>query len=582
MLSLLRRIVHGLLDPPARIPDLDPDDTACNAIALDLAAMGRDAASRDGRPSPGTERLLPRARLLGQRRFAQLVPPLSHGIASSSASRLAIGAADEQVAHATANERHAQDRLERHNRNEPRRPPIVNRTSAHPLTRTLIATLCTLIELLITAPALVILTHGRRLLDLVSLEDALAALLGLMTFAAAEVAAECLLTWRLGRPTERRALAARMLAAMRRLPARLTRRRPASPRPWSATGRPTTRDARAALVAGVVIVVAMVGALGWLVAVRDANIRAASEIAAGGVTSTRTGLGGLPGAPSAAGPISGLGGGPIALGSQPPSTRAQPEGQLGPLGALSIVVFVVALASATLAGTTSEHAEWARKRRALRREHRDAHKRRLAAEHTRSATATRAPLGSVVYDTAARHAVTVADAYLQLAAAWEGLVRQHYLVHCRRAGQAPEELSFPPLPALPDEVERLLTPAVPDGRQAGGYAFGTHPPVDPVPNTDPEGRPSAGPTTPPVAAAGSTAAPARASDDGEEGQPTRGPADHPDPDAVLDAVADLAARLRGLPEQPAPEPHRGRFVRGLRRRARRRAGGRALDPDPAP
>ena len=608
MLAFLRRLARRLLDPPPPpIPDLDPDDPACDSLAADLIAMGPHAAPRDGRPSPGTERLLARARLLGQQRFALLVGGLSHGIATSSASRLAIGGAEEDVTRAAADEERAHARLDEHAGRRPRRPPVANRVSAHPACRVLIAALCACIELLVTAPALAILTHGRRLLGLLPLEDALAALLGLMTFVAAEVAAECFLTWRRGRPSGRPTLAARLVAAVRSLAARVAGRSAPAPGRRPGTGRPATPDARAALVAGIVIVVAMLGALGWLLAVRDANVRAAHEIAAGAGTSANLGFGGLPGAPvasggpisglgsgAAAGPISGLGGGaaPVAIGAPAASSApSQPEGHLGPIGALSIIVFLVALTSATLAGTTEDYAAWSRKRRALRSEHHDARHRRTVAERARAAATTRAPLGSVAYDAAARHAITVADAYLQLVTAWEGLVRQRYAVHCRRSGTEPVVLGFPPLPALPDEVERLLTPAVPDGRQAGGFAFGTEAPgpegAGPVHGGPEQGAPgAAGPTsgeteTPPAEDAPGTPGPD--SGGGEEAD-TAGPAGRPGSDAVLDAVADLVARLRGSPEEPpAPRRRGGRFVRGLRRRVRRdsAASDPAHDPDPA-
>lgn len=586
MIAYLRRLAHRLLDHPPELSDLDPDDRTCEKLAQDLAVMGEHAAPRNGEASPGTEKLLARARLLGKERFGELIAPLSQGIAASSASRLAIGAADQEIELTQTYEQRTRQRLDEHAERRPAKPGVVNRVSAHPLGRVLIAALCATVELLVTAPSLVILTHGRKLFGLIPLEDALAALLGLMTFVAAEVAAECLLTWHRGRPTGRPTLAARLVRAVRGLVARISgyrQDRPSlqlTPRRRSAgTPRATsaTPEARAGLVAGVVIVVAMLGTLGWLVSVRDANVRAAKEIAASGNAPATSAAGGLPGAPAAAGggPIAGLGGGtaaaPITFGTQPPSTpaaQAQPEGTLGPIGALSVVVFLVALVSATLAGATDDYASWARKHRALRTEHRTAEAAHLSAQRSQAAATTRVPLGSTSYDTAARHATNVVDSYLQLAAAWEGLVRQRYVVHCRLRKREPVALMFPPLPALQDEVERLLTPALPDGRQAGGFAFGTEAPAAPETETETDTEPTwpgTEPTDDPPS--GVPAEPPEVDDDtpAAENPP---PPEPRDADEVLDNVADLISRLRPVPDDPPARRPTRRFIPRLPRRGR--------------
>jgi len=203
---------------------------------------------------------------------------------------------------------------------------------------------------------------------------------------------------------------------------------------------------------------------------------------------------------------------------------------------------------------------------------------RLAAERGRAAVAARTPLGSVGYDTAARQAVGVIESYLQLATAWEALVRRRYLVHCRRNGTEPVTLTFPALPSLPEETERLLTPPVPDGRQAGGFGFGTLP-VKPAGDSVAPAAPQRDRPADTVAPAGATTAPeaAPAPDagtqhrvDGLPNDPTDAgdatTASFPSPEEVQNDVRALGVRYRATPQPAARRRSRLAPLRFPRRR----------------
>lgn len=570
----------------ADAPVVDGADRMCRNLASHYVEMGPHAVGNADSPSPGSEQLLARTRARTRNEFERLVPSVSRGIAGSSVGQLAAGGAAEAAGRRAQDLAQAQERIDAHQRSRPQVPWILNRIASHRAFRVAIASLCVAIEMVITSPALAVLSHGKLIFGLMPLEDVLAFLLGLATFMSAEVAAECFVTWLNGRRAQR----TRTTRRRRWIPrSRWPRRGSSRPRVRSATGRVE----RAAGLASLAIVLTMVGLLGWFVSVREHNARAAraaeagvglstpallpglpvsgttSEAAAGGaITGLPGGAGGQPAGTS--GPISFGGGGSAGNGGTggvfaSDTPKEDTEGKLGPIGALSVVAFLLAFTAAALAGTTEKHTEWRRRRRRLSKRLGEARAAHEAAQQQASNVQTRTPNASVEYDTAARFLFNIVEANLQRAAAWESRVRELYPVYCRRAHVDPVPLAFPALPAPQDEVASLLVPQLPWGRQVGGYGInvvppdGTEPPatVHPAPPVE----------TPEPAAAGA-ARPGAGEPPGDGGDVDREPVDQPPArpsvDDVLDGVGDRIRRMRE-PGQAEP-PGRRRFLRRGHRR----------------
>jgi hypothetical protein len=429
--------------PPA---DRDPHAAIVRDLASDFAVMGPAARGDEQNSSPGAERLLATARLEANERFAPLIGTISRGIAGSSAGHLRATFAREIVDDAQRELDRTEERVRDHAARRPAAPRVVNRIAAHPATRLGIAALCVVVEMLITAPAFAVLDHGDFVLGLWPLKDVLAVVVGLFVFAAAEVAAELFATWLNGTPPARG-----VLARLRR------RRRPAVRAARRAAGRgghpPYQRVQVAAAVGCALICAATLGTLAWLISVRDENVRAARAIEASGAATALplpgvAGLGGAvpgttgPGAstpaspPGAGGPIAGLGpagpgaapgatpaapGGPIAFGPAPAGPPARPgtdEGDLGPVGALSLAAFVLAFGAAALANTTTEFRDWRAKARRLRKAADDARAARSAAERGRGSADVATPLHSVGYDVAARQVAQIANDTVERARLW--------------------------------------------------------------------------------------------------------------------------------------------------------------------
>jgi hypothetical protein len=567
----------------------DGGDAMCNELARNLAEMGPTAAGTPAEPSPGTGQLLARARRRSRREFERLIPTISQGITDSSDPQLAVGAANAATERQRAEFARVQEQVDAHERARPDVPPVLNRLCAYPLTRVAIAALCVAIETVITTPALAVLSYGQLILGIVPLEQVLAFLLGLVTFVAAEVAAECFVTWIAGEPPAR--------GLLRHVLRRRERRAAEGPR------QRRGRYERAAGVASLVIVSAMLGVLGWLVVVRDQNVKAAREITAGAVGPTPGSvLPGLPGgangavapvaagAPAPASPSGAAPAGPITFGAGaggplPAGPGAAPapnatEPSVGPVGALSMVVFLLAFVAAALANSTHEYTRWRRTARGLAKQLAKVRDAREASERELNRAVRRTPHGSTKYDTAARLAVNLADECLQRAQGWEGRVRELYPVYCRRMRMTPVGLAFPALPSLPDETERLLHPHLRDGQQVGGYGVGTIRPerLAPVPPGVAPAGPAFGDDVPPAAPApgqhGVTvdAEPQPGpSEDRDEAQ-----AERADRGAVRESVAEAIERMRAAGGASGAEPRRGR------RRRRDEAGGPAATSRTSP
>ena len=589
LLTRMRGWIFALIATRAR-PRAEEDEALCDELAAHLAEMGPHAAGSTTRVSPGTERLLTKARLIERRQFAGLVPALSDGIVGSSASQLRAGAAGDAVRRSTEHRARTQQHADEHRARRPQVPPVVNRVGGHPAARAVIAALCVTIEMIISAPAFEVLSRGTLILGWFAMHDVLALLLGLITFAAAEVAAECFLTWLQGHGSGR--------SALQRL-GRLTRRaeQPAAGiRPAPTAGGARGRYQHAAGVASVLIAASMIALLGWFISVREDNVRAAALIASGSGSGQAPALPGLPVAPAAtagtAGPIAGLGGpatrapatvpGAITPGPAPPS--AANEGQLGPIGGLSIIAFVLAFIAAALGGATHEYTVWSRASRKLRKEVRAAEKAGEELQRRSAAMASQTPAGSARYDLAARHAVSVADECLQRARNWESRVRELYPVYCRRNGTRPVALAFTPLPPLAAEVERLLSPILPDGRQAGGYGFGTSAPTDAITpaagtlGVAADGASTAEPHDSPSGAAhGDDVNAAPPASEEHAPPPTQAPAGpgRPGADDVLGSLADAIGRMRTASTGD-------RLAIGPRLRPRRRRRPRPMSDSPPP
>lgn len=586
----------------ARAPqraEINPVDAMCRDLASHYVDMGPYAAGSAAAPSPGSEQLLARARIDMRQQYERLVPAISRGIAASSSGSLALDAANETAARRATDVAEAQARSDAHARARPQVPRVLNRIASHRAFRTVIACACVLTEMVITTPSLEVLSHGKQILG-IPLEDVLAFLLGLFTFLSAEVAAECFITWLQGRRVQRSRAASRR----RWLRSRRSRR----PRLRSATGR----FERAAGVAAIVIVIVMVGLLSWFISVRDQNNRAAENIRNGAGTAATTVLPGLPlgngaagGAPAQgsagaapAGPIQGLGGapgggagqpaapaGPINLGGAPGSAadtfgtggakKPDTEGQLGPVGALSIVAFLVAFTAAALGGATEKYTTWRRRRRRLTKELAEARAAHEVAQRAAGGTSTRTPQASIEYDEAARVASLIVERNLARVTRSESRIRELYIVFCRRADVEPIALGFPPIPALPDELGRLLRPELLSGHQVGGVAFGMDEPDFTAPEATP-GRAPDPPSEPPEGAAGDPPPPDAT--DGESQYEDEEPLPDPDvqpgptrprpsPEDVQSGVREATGDMRGTRES---EPRRrrgpGRFLPNIRRR----------------
>jgi hypothetical protein len=501
---------------------------------------------------------------------------LKHAAAGEAAERQGEAVARIQAEH------------ESHQSSRPPVPRVLNRVASHRAFRIAIAVMCVAIEMLITAPALQIVSHGKVILG-ARLEDLLALALGVATFMTAEVAAECFITWLHGRRVQRTHSPRRgRLPDWRWLP----RRRSGRPRARTRTGRLE----RAAGLASLAIVLTMVGLLGWFISVRDENQRAAAAAEQGAAGTPAVVLPGLPAAPAAtrsgAGPIAGLPGGgspapsgPIGFsGAGGPTTRGgskvDTEGKLGPVGALSIVAFLVAFTAAALAGATEKYTAWRRRRRRLIKRLVEARKAQEAAQRAAAGAGVQTPGASLEYDSASRIVVNLVERNLGRVQGWEARVRELYVVFCQRQRVEPVPLGFPPLPEPRDEVRRLLEPSLPHAQQAGATGYG-------MIALDPDAPAAAATATPletPAPAADTEPEAADEELNGHDPEPEP-EADPPParahPDDVLDDLGALIGRLRDPGSENPTRNRRGRSWPRTRD-GRRRRFGRARSEDRQP
>jgi len=484
-----------LLDATRRQRIDDDGERMCVELARNLADMGPHAAGTSVHPSPGTERLLGRARLEARAALEPLLQTLGAGVARSVRERAALAAAVDGAGRAGRTASRAEAAAETHARSRPQRPPLVSDLCASWWFRGVIAASCVAIELLLTAPGLEVLSHGAKV-AIFPLHYVLAALVGVMAFLAAEACGVLFASWLRGAPAGGSpSLVSRLHAWLRRSWTRRRLRRLGVRRVPDLPRRPPTLRSAAARAAGtgcLIVVVAMISALGWLISVRDQNVRAAEAIRSGDVAARGAPLPGLPLA--AGGDGQGIPAGPIAFGAAPSaaagtgaasasgpaagrigaassSSGADVEGSLGPVGWLSIVAFLVAFATAAAAQTAAEHTAWRREDRKLRSTAREARRADNAA-HARVG-ALRAGIGDAnqPVDVAGRLVGDIADRCVQRVTAWEARVRELYLVNCRRAGITPVALGFPPAPQPLEEAARLVEVRAPVGRQSGGLGF---------------------------------------------------------------------------------------------------------------
>lgn len=473
------------------LPSVPASDPTLRAIEIgqELAQLGENArAAGPDTHSPGTDELHAAAHTRIHRRVAGLLGRYTTGMAESVTARRGLEIGRQSLTS-------ARERLDNARTQAPEQPFRGAGFFASRLVRFAMPALCAATEMAITTPAIAAETGSSEVISGLKLSVVIAALVGIVVWLAGEVAGPLLLRSNGEAPDY---ADGDLVERLRRIFGTRVAGR------WGA----------------ILLILGMVGALSWLAVVRQQNADiTAQRIQAANAPILTPGGGGL---------MQGLEGGgagpeknPFKTMPDASETAASPN--LGPIGLLSIVLFLTTVLVSAAATVASDYGDAQRdishRARGVRRRQRTLNRQeRLLGRRERALDLAGREIDNIVDEELA--ALTQHNAATQLA----------YLRRCREIGVQPVPLTFPPIPDAEELTRSLVGQQMPVPVQSTAVTTviesADDPPQPPTPLTP----------APPVAPT---------PDDPRPCGGTLGPPARPDP-LGGDPYSRIAETLRGL------------------------------------